>query len=125
MLLIAASLADARFGRFNANSLNAWRTKFTKRAPEASRMFEQLGTMLLRFSKVFGGMFNKQLKKKPVEEKPVFKKPDFCKKYECPPFSLSNKTDFYELRCYSAQNWVSTSGIGSRKCNFVLLIYFH
>ncbi len=88
-------------------------------------MFEQLGTMLLRFSKVFGGMFNKQLKKKPVEEKPVFKKPDFCKKYECPPFSLSNKTDFYELRCYSAQNWFSTSGIGSRKCNFVLLIYFH
>ena len=35
-------------------------------------------------------------------------KPDFCSTYECPSFTVKNKTANYELRCYSAAKWVST-----------------
>lgn len=40
-------------------------------------------------------------------------KPDFCAKYECPPFVALKSTKHYQLRCYDAVNWVSTTGYGS------------
>ena len=42
-------------------------------------------------------------------------KPDFCAKYECPSYTVKNKTDNYELRCYSGALWASTKGYGYRK----------
>ena len=42
-------------------------------------------------------------------------KPDFCAKYECPSYTVKNKTDSYELRCYSGAFWVSTKALGYRK----------
>eukprot|EP00794_Sanderia_malayensis_P015729 gene15729-17314_t len=63
-----------------------------------------------KFTKLFGTNIGK--KQAPKVTSKEDKVPDFCGNYECPPFTVKNKTNVYELRCYEKANWVSTSGFG-------------
>lgn len=44
----------------------------------------------------------------------------FCGSYDCPSFKVENKTDDYELRCYPAAYWVSTTASGARKYYYIM-----
>lgn len=89
----------------NAIRPDFWKNKIDEHGPAITGLFEKLGQSL-------SGLFNKMLKKKMAEKEPTSEKPAFCRSYECPPFKAVNKTADYELRCYSSQNWVSTSDFG-------------
>ena len=63
--------------------------------------------------------FKKSKGVKPTDPlSPVASKPKFCKNRECPSFTVKNRTDVYELRCYEAAKWVSTKANGYRKYFF-------
>ena len=40
---------------------------------------------------------------------------DNCKIYDCPKYDVKRKGDGYELRCYKAYVWISTSNKGMLK----------
>eukprot|EP00794_Sanderia_malayensis_P015730 gene15730-17315_t len=138
LLVVIAVTRDAdafEFGGFNFNSLK----KQIGKAKSGPNKFANWGRSFKnkflskgfggKFSQLFGNFFGKKQslgnffgkkqplgnffgKKQPETKSPESKSPDFCGNYECPPFTVKNKTNIYELRCYEKANWVSTSGFG-------------
>ena len=74
-----------------------------------------LGDILSNVQKIIDNFKQRKVAKPTDLPPPVAAKPKFCKKRECPPFTVKNRTDVYELRCYEAAKWVSTKGQGDRK----------
>jgi len=123
-LLVAVACADAfdygyfknKFGSFKDkfqhgsfknkfSSWKSWKNKFGKP--------NNLGGIFHKIISHVKGIFAKETENKPIIR--PFGRPDFCGDYECPPFTVENKTDMYELRCYSSANWVSTKDFGYPK----------
>ena len=93
-----ASIFESLFGKKNAS--------------------EFLGGIFNNVQKIIAA-FQKSKEAKPTDPaSPVASKPKFCKKRECPPFTVKNRTDVYEIRCYEAAKWVSTKANGNRKYFF-------